>query len=146
MERKDMDARKYLEQVMELKKEVKSRAEHLNRMRALANGMPGLCPDNSKVQAGLNTDDVPNRLIRKWEAEKALHEAIDALADTMEEIRETIRQTGKQQIRDVLEKRYLDLMEWDQIGEAMMLTKDRIWQIHREGLTAVQEILEGREG
>ncbi len=64
----------------------------------------------------------------------------------MEEIRETIRQTGKQQIRDMLEKRYLDLMEWDQIREAMMLTKDRIWQIHREGLTAVQEILEGREG
>lgn len=135
-----MTAKEYLQQYKEMTKVIdRVRAEYEEEMEQIdsirsALGGDGL-PRSGEVSKKVETDAI--RLAEK--AEELVQAEVLAL-----EIRQNIVQTINKvpgSLADILRERYINLQLWEDVADSVGYSMRRTFELHREGLDAVDRII-----
>ena len=73
--------------------------------------------------------------------EAKINTEIDKLVDLKEEIKSWIEKIPDENLRLILQKRYVNLQKWEEIAVDLDLSFRRITQLHGSALSALQKIL-----
>lgn len=95
--------------------------------------LPGITTDGMP-HGSRKQNDLSEYMVRLEKAETKLIEAIIEKREIREEINRRIEQMDNENQKDVLRKRYIDLMAWDDICEDMHYSKKQIHRIHNAAL------------
>ena len=96
-----------------------------------------------KVQASGSQSKMADAIIRYVDIEAEIDKIVDRLVDTKREIIKTIEQLNATEY-DVLHRRYIQGMTFDEIGAARRKSKSWATTVHGRALQNVQKILDGR--
>ena len=139
-----MNAKEYLSRARLMDMQVRSRQEQILILRSMAERVSAGF-GREAVSRSLNTTAMQDTVARILEAEAELAGRIDELVRTRMEIAGVIDRVEDVRVRLILEKRYLCFRDWREITEEMNYSLRYVQEKHREGLRAVQRILEETE-
>lgn len=139
-----MNAKEYLQQAFRLEQRVQSKLAQIEALRSMAANV-SLAVDREPVSHTRNHTAMQDTVLRILEAEQELNDEIDALVDMKREIKQTIDQVEDITLRLVLEKRDICFEKWEKIALDMFYSLRSVQEKHREGVRAVQAILDARE-
>jgi len=140
-----MDAKTWLSRAKYTDQLIRNRLHQLETLRAMA-AMASHAPGPAgPVTHSLNTDALPNAVIRIQEAEEELNKSIDELVSVREEIESMILRLPDVAQRVILEKKYLCFMAWIDIADDMGYSVRWAQMQHQQALAQIQAILEESE-
>ena len=139
-----MNAKEYLSRARLMDMQVRSTQEQILILRYMAERVSAGF-GREAVSRSLNTTAMQDTVARILEAEEELAGRIDELVRTRMEIAGVIDRVEDVRVRLILEKRYLCFRDWREIAAEMNYTERYMHMKHREGLEAVQRILEETE-
>ena len=139
-----MNAKEFLSRARLLEMQVQSKLMQVESLKSLANRMTsvyGMAP----VSHTRDTTQMQSTVIRIMEAEEELNRKIDELVDTKLEIGLVIDQVEDDQLRVILEKRYLSYLPFARIAADLHYCIRWLRKMHHLALEEVQQILDQRE-
>lgn len=95
-----------------------------------------------RVQQSAVGDAQTNLLVKWIDYENELNEDIDKLIDAKKNVMKIIDQLDDGDCIDVLYKRYIHLMRFDEIAVKKNVTSRCIYKIHHKALIKIQKILD----
>ncbi|MDO4493994.1 MAG: hypothetical protein Q4C53_08945 [Clostridia bacterium] len=135
-----MTAKEYLEQVQAAEHAVRTKMRRFERVRNLSMQLSSACP--GPVPGGSGNDHALETAITAlMDAENELNAEIRRLNEALRAVREAIAAVPVAAERDVLEKRYLCFLPWDDIAEDLRCTRRTVMNKHRSALTRVDRWL-----
>ena len=140
-----MNAKEFLSRARLLEMQVQSKLMQVESLKSLANRMTsvyGMAP----VSHTRDMTQMQSTIIRIMEVEEELNRKIDELVDTKLEIGLVIDRVEDDQLRVILEKRFLCFKKISEIGWEMHYSVRWIRAQLQRGLEEVQRILDEREG
>ena len=135
-----MTAKEYLRQYKDAERDVQNlRAEYLEQMEQIDNirsalGGDGL-PRSGEVSKKVEADAV--RLAEK--AEELVQAEVLAVEIRQEIVRTINKIPGS--LADILRERYINLQLWEDVADCVGYSLRRTFELHREGLAAVDKII-----
>lgn len=100
--------------------------------------------DGERVQSSGSKQKMSDAVIKYVDTEKEIDRLIDRFVDSKKEIIATIEQLNATEY-DVLHKRYIQGMTFDEIGAARDRSRSWATTVHGRALQSVQRILDARE-
>ena len=138
-----MNATEYLSQVYRLNERIDAKVFQLDQLKSLAENVNGL--NTSPVVS--HTPDptaMQNTILRIMEAEQDLNRQIDELVALRVEVTDTINEIDSLKLRLVLEWKDVCLMTYEHIANRMHYCTRYVQDLHRQGVEALQAILDAR--
>ena len=132
----------YLKQLREIDGDVENLISEAERWRLIATGTTSRS-DGERVQSSGNHQRMADAVCRYVDIEEDIKRHLAALAEKRKEILETIRQLPYDK-RNVLHKRYVQDMTFDEIAAACDKSRSWVTSVHGRALQAVQKILDER--
>lgn len=138
-----MNAKEFLQQPKSLDVRIRNKLAEKERWRLVAFG---ITPKNEseRVQSSGTSQKMADAINRYVDIEAEIDAEIDAMIDAKKDIVRVIEQLETTQY-DVMHKRYIQEMTYDEIGFAYGKSKSWATTIHGEALQSVQRILDRRE-
>lgn len=138
-----MDAKCFLKQVEKLDARIKNKLIEQQQWRDIALGITANM-DGERVQSSGAKSKMAEAIDRCVDMETEINSLIDELIATKKEVIATIEQVDSAVEYDVLHKRYIQYMEYEDIGDCY--GKDYGWATttHGRALKSVQGILDKR--
>ena len=140
-----MNAKEFLSRARLLEMQVQSKLMQVESLKSLANRMTsvyGMAP----VSHTRDMTQMQSTILRIMEVEEELNRKIDELVDTKLEIGLVIDRVEDDQLRVILEKRFLCFKKISEIGWEMHYSVRWIKAQIQLGLEEVQKILDEMEG
>jgi|GEM_PF-986574 len=131
-----MDAKEYLSQIGKIQKRIKCLTEQLRFMRDASECVTSVISDMPKA-ATRNIHRLEDSVIRISELEDKLSQELDKLA----EANRFICCLPDPQWQDVIIKRYLNKMMWDEITSEIDLSSRQTYRIHGLALDFLDKLL-----
>ena len=138
-----MTAKEYLEQAYRLDQRINSKIAQMDALRSLAEKSTATI--RKEPANGGNGRLMEETIIKIVDMEREISAEIDRLVDLKREIAEVISRVENPEAQMVLEMRYLCYKRWVEIREAMNCSERTILRRHKEGLEAVESILENKK-
>lgn len=85
--------------------------------------------------------DLSDRLILSLELVAMYKERLHELRAKMKEVRKVIEAIPDETNKAIMTYKYIDLMNWNDISEALKLDKDLMYQRHKRTLEQIAEVL-----
>ena len=137
-----MQAKDYLRQAYRINLLIQSNEKELQELHELSTSISGIDTSKDTVQTSPSGDASYTKIIEKIdELERIIKNDIDKLLNLKLEIKKTIDAVPDNEERLLLQERYLNFMEWDDICESMYISIRHIHRIHGRALNTVNEIL-----
>lgn len=136
-----MKAKAYLSQAIWLDQLIDNKIEQQERLRAIAEKATTNI-SAERVSSTPKTGSRENVMVKLIDLSHEINDDIDGLIDLREEIRNTISQVGDDRCQVLLEMKYLNNKDWDDI--AMVLNRDirTVFRIHGQALAKIEKSLE----
>lgn len=141
--KKKSEAQIYLEQADKLNAMIENKMAEKEQWRGVALGITARS-DGERVQSSGSQQKMANAIDRVVDLEAEINALIDKLIDTKLEIVRTIEQLNATEY-DVLHKRYIQGMTFDEIGVAKRKSKSWATTVHGRALQNLNVILVERE-
>lgn len=138
-----MEARQYLEQVSKINKLIENKLIEKVQWKSIAEGTSASA-SGERVQTSKKLHKMEDAAIRIVEIENEIDILIDKFIDIKQEIVGTIEQVNDAIMYDILHKKYIQGMSFEEIGLACSYSKETIKWKHKKALRIVQNILNER--
>jgi hypothetical protein len=134
-----MTAKQYLQQSFRLNTKIDANQMELERLRALAESVPS--PDLSKdrVQTSGAGDRIGGIVAKIVDLEAVIKTEILKFVDLKREIRERIDGIEDDDLRLILQKRYINFQKWEQIAVDMNYGFQWVHKLHKRALNKFSE-------
>ena len=140
--RKKNRAQEYLEQIDKLNVMIENKSAEAAQWRGIALGITAHS-EGERVQSSGSQQKMADAIDRVVDLQAEINRLIDKLIDLKQEIIRTIELLNATEY-DVLHKRYIQGMTFDEIGAAKGKSKSWATTVHGRALKAVQDILDKR--
>ena len=127
-----MDAKTYLQQVINIDQQINSRLEQLGRLKTLATHTTSTISDMPKAQGSVSR--MEDTIIKIITMEHEIDEEIDRLVDLKVEVRKQISLMEDARCRLILEERYLNGKKWEAIAASLNYTVRNVQILHGKAL------------
>lgn len=141
--RKKNRAQEYLEQIPKLNAMIENKMAEQEQWRGVALGITARS-EGERVQSSGSQQKMADALDRVVDLQAEINGLIDRLVDQKNEIISTIEQLNATEY-DVLHKRYIQGMTFDEVGAAKGKSKSWATTVHGRALQNLNKILEERE-
>ncbi len=141
--RKKNKAQEYLEQVDKLNALIENKMAEVAQWRSIALGITAHS-EGERVQSSGGQQKMADAINRVVDLQAEINSMIDFLIDLKQEIIETIEQLNATEY-DVLHKRYIQGMTFDEIGAVKDKSKSWATTVHGRALQNLNKILDDRE-
>jgi DNA-directed RNA polymerase specialized sigma subunit len=131
-----MDAKAYLQQVMNIDQQINSRLEQLGRLKTLATHTTSTISDMPKAQGSVSR--MEDTVIKIITMEHEIDDEIDKLVDLKVEVRKQISLMEDARCRLILEERYLNGQTWEGIAADLGYTVRNVQILHGKALQEFQ--------
>lgn len=138
--RKKNKAQEYLEQVEKINAKIENKMAEAEQWRDVALGVTA-STDGERVQSSGSKQKMANAIDRVIDLQEEINAMIDKLIDVKKEIIETIEQLNATEY-DVLHKRYIQGMTFDEIGAAKHKSKSWATTVHGRALQSLNKLLD----
>ena len=154
-----MKAQDYLRQIEKINSLIESTQSEIDFWKAMATKTT-VNMNGERVQSSGSKDSISEAVCKYVDKEKELDAYIDSLADTKNEIIETIRQLPSNEFK-ILHKKYIGkvikfpasaddpvqvkYLTWDEIADEMNKSRRWVTDAHGRALIKVQKILDERK-
>lgn len=125
--------KKYLQQAYRIDTQINSKIEQIKSLRELAektsaalNGMPS--------GNGNRTEDA---IVKMVDLQHEICDDVTELVNIKREIGRIINGVESPEYRTVLELRYMSFLKWEEIAVIMGYSMQRVFQIHKEAINAI---------
>ena len=137
--KKKHEAQVYLERVDKLNVMIENKIAEVEQWRSVALGITSQT-DGERVQSSGSQQKMADAIDRVVDLQTEINEMIDKLIDTKQEIIQTIEQLSATEY-DVLHKRYIQGMTFDEIGAVKGKSKSWATTVHGRALQNLKAIL-----
>ena len=144
-EASEMTKKQYLRQYKSVLGRIESKLEEIERLdNALYPGAQIISdtPRSGKKTDGSERNDRAIDIVRRMRGRMCAE--LRELEKLREEIAGTINSVPSQQLRELLERRYINFQSWEQIAEAMGYGIDNIYKMHGNALKQLKIREEGK--
>lgn len=138
-----MKAKDYLKQIEKLDTLIQNKLAEKARWKDVALGIT-TTTDGERVQSSGSQQKMADAINRCIDIEREIDSFVDSMVDLKKEIIQTIEQLNPTEY-DVLHKRYIQNMTFDEIAETKRKSKSWATTVHGRALQSVQRILDDRE-
>ena len=138
-----IDAKKYLEEIERYNSVIENKLAEIDQLKSLATSITTATSD-TPVQSSGNNDRIGKIVADIVDKENELQKITDKLVDEKNERVQIIEQLEDRLQYNILHKRYLQLMEFEDIAEKEHYSKQWIYKIHKQALENIQIILNSR--
>ncbi len=138
-----IDAKKYLEEIERYNSVIENKLAEIDQLKSLATSITTATSD-TPVQSSGNNDRIGKIVADIVDKENELQKITDKLVDEKNERIKIIEQLEDRLQYNILHKRYLQLMEFEDIAEKEHYSKQWIYKIHKQALDNIQIILNSR--
>ena len=138
-----MKAIDYLKQIEKLDTLIQNKSAEKARWKDVALGVT-TTTDGERVKSSGSQQKMADAVNRYVDIEREIDSSVDRMVDLKKEIIRTIEQLNPTEY-DVLHKRYIQNMTFDEIAEAKRKSKSWATTVHGRALQSVQRILDDRE-
>lgn len=132
-----MNAREYLKQGRFLDTQINSKIQQVESLHDLATKATSTLSD-MPGGATRNTHRMEDIIIKILMLENEINEDIAALVDLKNEIRSVIKAVEEEELRILLEKRYLNYEPWTDIADDLCIGVDSVYKLHQKALKQVR--------
>ena len=136
-----MDARSYLNQVKKLDLQIKNKLIEKQQWKDIAMGITANM-DGERVQSSGAKSKMADAIEKCVDMEAEIDSLVDKLIDTKKEVVQTIEQLDSPMEYDLLHKKYIQFMTFEQIAEYYGREYTTITTAHGRALKNVQALLE----
>lgn len=141
--RKKNRAQEYLEQVDKLNAMIENKMVEMKQWRDVAIGITSHS-EGERVQSSGSQQKMAEAINRAIDLQSEINSMIDRLIDLKQEIIRTIERLNATEY-DVLHKRYIQGMTFDEVGDAKGKSKSWATTVHGRALQNLNKILEEQE-
>ena len=138
-----MKAKDYLKQIEKLDTLIQNKLAEKARWKDIALGIT-TNTEGERVQSSGSQQKMADAINRCIDIEREIDSFVDSMVDLKKEIIQTIEQLNPTEY-DVLHKRYIQNMTFDEIAETKRKSKSWATTVHGRALQSVQRILDDRE-
>lgn len=138
-----MKSKDYLKQIEKLDTLIQNKLAEKGRWKDIALGIT-TSTEGERVQSSGSQQKMADAINRCIDIEREIDSFVDGMVDLKKEIIQTIEQLNPTEY-DVLHKRYIQNMTFDEIAEAKRKSKSWATTVHGRALQSVQRILDDRE-
>lgn len=138
-----MKAKDYLKQIEKLDTLIQNKLAEKARWKDIALGIT-TNTEGERVQSSGSQQKMADAINRCIDIEHEIDSVVDSMVDLKKEIIQTIEQLNPTEY-DVLHKRYIQNMTFDEVAEAKRKSKSWATTVHGRALQSVQRILDDRE-
>lgn len=135
-----MTAKEYLSQIRKSDNQINNKLAEISRLREMAMSITSTLKEDV-VQTSSNGDKLADTIAKIVDLENEINADVDKLVDTKKEIMSII-DTLEEPFCDLLYKRYLHYMTWEEIAVAMHYTYQWVCELHGRALLKVKELIE----
>jgi len=136
-------AKDYLKQIEKLDTLIQNKLAEKARWKDIALGIT-TNTEGERVQSSGSQQKMADAINRCIDIEREIDSFVDSMVDLKKEIIQTIEQLNPTEY-DVLHKRYIQNMTFDEVAEAKRKSKSWATTVHGRALQSVQRILDDRE-
>lgn len=136
-----MNAKEYLKQIKRYDTLINNKLEELQRLKDLSTKITTSL-SLTKVQTSGNTSKIANSVEKLIDLQEEINDDIDKFIDLRTEVISNIDKIQNSDMCNVLYKRYLDLITWEQIAVDMHFTSQWVHKLHNRALKEIQEIID----
>ena len=133
-----MNAKEYLRQAWNIDQRIKDKMEQLKRLKEMATNVTSVISDMPR-SASPNPHKMEDAVLRLAAMETEIDADIGRLVNLKIEITRTIWQVEDENCRTLLEMRYINFRQWEDIAEAMGITVRWLHRLHAKALRLVDE-------
>ncbi len=138
-----IDAKKYLEEIARYNSVIENKLAEIDQLKSLATSISAATSD-TPVQSSGNNDRIGKIVADIVDKENELQKITDKLVDEKNERVQIIEQLEDRLQYNILHKRYLQLMEFEDIADKEHYSKQWIYKMHKQALDNIQIILNSR--
>lgn len=142
--RKKNKAQEFLEQVGKLNAMIENKMAEVEQWRCIACGITASA-EGERVQSSGSKQKMSDAIDRVVDLQAEINALIDRLIDTKQKIIGTIEQLNATEY-DILHKRYIQGMTFDEIGTVKNKSKSWATTIHGRALQSLNGILDNQDG
>jgi DNA-directed RNA polymerase specialized sigma subunit len=132
-----MNAKEYLRQGRFLDTQINSKIQQVESLHGLATKATSTLSDMPGSPTR-NTHRMEDIIIKILMLENEINEDIAKLVDLKNEILGVIKAVDDEELRIVLEKRYLNYEQWSDIADDLCLGVDSVYKLHQKALKKVK--------
>lgn len=132
-----MNAREYLRQGRFLDTQINSKIQQVESLHGLATKATSTLSDMPGSPT-TNTHRMEEIIIKILMLENEINEDINTLVDLKNEILGVIKAVDDEELRIVLEKRYLNYEPWNDIADDLCVGVDSVYKLHQKALKQVK--------
>lgn len=136
-----MKAQEYLSQAIWLDQMIDNKIEQQERLRTLAERTT-IDVSQERVSGSSIVDPRGNIIVKLVDLSHEINDDIDRLIDLQREIQHTIHQVNDARSRVLLEMRYLNNTDWNDVAALLGCDKRTAFRIHRQALAEIEKSLE----
>ena len=135
-----MTAREYLEQALDIEREIDAKMAELEALRALSTRITATLSDMPRASSG-NPQTLENTVVRIVTVEKEIDAVIDRMLDMKHEIVDFLKSLPDAELRKLLICKYIGFQNWAQIAKEMKYSVRYTYTLHDKALEMVEAIL-----
>ena len=137
-----IDSKKYLQQIRLYDSHIDTKLEDLHHLKEMVTKITPTLKDDV-VSGGGNQDKLGDAIAKIVDLEAEIDRDIDRYVAAKQEISATLDKLTDPDQLQVLHKRYVQYMTWEQIACEMNMSYRNVCYIHGKGLQTVNQILKG---
>lgn len=133
-ERREMTAKEYLSEYRNLELKIASKERELEDLRAKLEGCSSRQMDGMPRATGNSSDPIGDAVTKIVAMQMEINEEIDKSIDLRREIGARIDKLSNETYASLLRYRYVMMMRWEKIAEAMNYGIDNVFRLHGRAL------------
>ena len=134
-------AKAYLSQLYRLDKLIDNKLLELNALKEMSTSISAMAYDSIKVQTSGTKDSIANTITKIVSLEKDINSDIDRLVDTKKEVIETIDKVSDNDLKCLLQYRYLQFKTWEEIAVEMGFSYQWVHKLHARALSEIENLI-----
>jgi len=139
-----MTAKDYLSQAWRVDRVINAKLAQVRSLRELATRATATWSE-IPVTGSRNFQRMEDVIVKILDLESEINADILNLVDLKRDIVAAIKAVEDEDLRTLLELRYLAFQSWGEIAEDMCFSKDHIFTLHRKALSAIKITVKGVE-
>ena len=129
-----MTTKQYLQQAYWLDKRIRANRAEVQRLRELAMSILPVVLTGERIKTNRLADRMSEAIAKIVDLEDLINDEIVLYTATVNKIREQINAVDKDDIRTVLQKRYLNFDKWERIAVDMNYSYRWVIRLHKKAL------------
>lgn len=138
-----MKAKAYLSQIRKYDTLIENKTQMIQRLREQATSVTAAVGGERVMSSG-NPDRMADTIVKIVDLGDLIRGEVKRLVEAKEEIMHTIDEVDETDLMDVLYKRYVLCLHWEDIPDEMNVSPQTVYRLHGKALLKVQAILDER--